>query len=389
LYNSTVIILIHYAEIGLKGKNRPWFEKKLVDNIRLKAKQANVKAAISRLWGRIVLETDDSPAKIHPVLAKTFGLAWFAPAYPAALDLDKIKALIKKALSPCLKKAKSFAVRVSQAGKTKLSRTELEIDLGDYIRKNFCPKVNLSEPEITVYLEVVDDKTAFLFTEKIPGPGGLPVGTGGKAICLLSGGIDSPVAGYLALSRGVNLTYLHFHSYPKTSDQSIQKVKKLIKILARHQPRVKLYLAPFLPAQTEIIANTNHRYLVILYRRLMLKIAAEIVGKEKAQALVTGDSLGQVASQTIENIALQDKAVSVPIVRPLITNSKEEIISLAKKVGTYLVSIQPHQDTCSLFLPKNPVTKGRLEQVIEEEKKFNTDKLIKDCLEKMKIVEIS
>lgn len=380
--------LVHYSEIGLKGKNRPLFEKKLTTNIKLIAQKEKVKLEPRRLWGRIVVNTHTSPSKVDTLLGRIFGIAWWSRAYSLPFDKSSIEKNLKEKLFPSIKNSPitTFAVRVKKAVPLPFKTSQLEAEIGELIRKETQLKVNLDHPELTVFLEIINPQKAFLFWEKKKGLGGLPVGVSGKTAVFLSGGIDSPVAAFKILSRGTENIYLHFHSYPKTSRQSIEKTKKIVQILASFQPQTKLYLLPFYPLQKEVLSKVDRRYLVILYRRFMLQIGEKIAKKEGCAALVTGDSLGQVASQTLANLALQDQVVSLPLLRPLIAFSKEEIISWAKKINTYSLSILPHQDCCQLFLPPHPVTQGREEAVKQQEKKLNKKKLIEDCLSQAKVV---
>ncbi len=375
------VFLLHYDEIALKGRNRTFFENKLISNIRQIAKKNKIETELARLWGRIMLKSS-SPSEISKILAKTPGLAWFAPAYSLSPALDNYK----KAINQLSKKDNfsTFAIRAKVADKSlPFKSKEIEEILGDWVRKNFNKKVNLDNPDLTFFVEIISKKQAFVYAHKMPSLGGLPVGSNGQALSLLSGGIDSPVAAYLMLSRGLGVDFVHFHSYPQTNQASLEKTKKLTRILAQYQPQTKLYLIPFLEIQKQMFKNCNHRYLVILYRRTMLKISEQVAKKEGYQALITGDALGQVASQTVENLSLQNQATTLSILRPLVGFSKKEIINLAQKIKTYSTSIEPHQDCCSLFVPKSPATKAKLEQIEKEEEKLDLDKLIKEALTKM------
>jgi len=378
--------LIHYDEIALKGKNRPDFEKRLADNIRLIAQNKNVKVEIKRLWGRFLLITNASEKKTSSILEKVFGIAWFSPVLISPPSVTKIKertSLLAKQFS-----FSSFAIRARVADKSlSLKRKNLEIELGNFVVKNFKKSVSLEDPQLTFYIEVADKNHVFVFTKKHLGPGGLPTGSSGKAICLISGGIDSPVAGYLMMGRGLQIDFVHCHSYPKTSKTSIQKVTELIKILSGYQPKFHLHLVPILNLQKQMFALCNNRYLVVLYRRAMLRIGELIAEKEKASTLITGDALGQVASQTVENLAVQNQAIELPILRPLISFKKQKIIDLAQKINTYSTSILPHQDCCSLFVPKHPSTKTRIENILEEENRLNYQELISSCLEEVQTVD--
>jgi len=378
--------LLHYDEIALKGKNRPIFEKKLLSNISLAADKSNVKLfKLKRLWGRIILQVDfSSNLKLKKILAQAFGLAWFAPALPAIPSLTSFK----KAISRLAKNNSfaTFAIRAKVADKSlPFSSKGLEIKLGQWVVDSYQKKVDLNNPDLTFWIEIISKKCSFIFSQKHQALGGLPPGVNGQALSLLSGGIDSPVASFKMMGRGLEVNFIHFHSYPQTKKASIEKAIKLAKILDQYQPNTKLFLLPFLPIQKELLAHCDNRYLVILYRRSMLRIAQIVARKQGAKALITGDALGQVASQTVENLALQNKVVNLPILRPLIGFQKKDIISLSRKIKTYSVSIEPHQDCCSLFVPKNPTTKADLEKIKQEEAKINLQKLIAQSLKQMEV----
>ncbi len=233
-----------------------------------------------------------------------------------------------------------------------------------------------------MFIEITN-RYAFLYLEKIKGLGGLPVGVSGRAVSLLSGGIDSPVASFYAQKRGIELVFLHFHALPYVNKASLEKAEKIVKILNKYQFSSKLYLIPFADIQKEILLKTKASFRVVLYRRFMFRIAEILAKKEKAKVLITGESVGQVASQTLENIAVITRAISLPIFRPLICQDKQDIIEKAKEIGTYDISILPHQDCCSRFLPKRPATKANLTEVRKEENKLDIKKLIAKAIEKV------
>ncbi len=377
-------ILIHYSEIALKGKNRIFFEEKLINNIIVSLKEKGILSKAERLFGRILIHTKDIEKSLD-ILKNIFGVAFFA-------EIEVEEKLVKKSIKKMLKNKKfeTFAVRAKASlSRKSLSSNQMEIKYGNFIRTKFNKKVDLTNPDLTVYIETIDNKRFALYTKKKPGLRGLPTGSSGKALVLLSGGIDSPVASYKAMSRGLSVDYIHFHSYPQTNKQSLDKVKQLATILKKYHPQPSvLYFVPILEAQKDFLNSTDNKYLVLLYRRLMLKIAQKLADRLNSQALITGDSLGQVASQTIENITVQNSAVEIPILRPLITQDKEDIIKLAKKIGTYELSIQPHQDCCSLFVPKHPTTKAKIEDIIKQEAEIDINNHIKKALEKMETVKL-
>lgn len=379
-------IICHYHEIGLKGKNRKVFEEVLVKNIKqvIPPEYLNY---VKRISGRILIELtkqgEEQQKKIIKSLKNIFGIAYFAFAVLVKQDIKSIQnkacQLLKK------ERFKTFKTETKRANKNfPLTSQEINEKIGAKICNTLNKKVDLKNPEITCFIEIVE-KFAFIYLKKHKGPGGLPVGSSGKGILLLSGGIDSPVAAFYALKRGISLNFIHFHAQPYTNKASIEKVIELIKVLKKFQPIVKLYLVPFGEAQQEILLKTPDKLRVILYRRLMVRIAERIAQKEKAKALITGDSIGQVASQTLENLGVVQKAVNLPIIKPLACLDKEEIIQKAKEIGTYEISILPHQDCCARFLPKHPETKADLEKVKKAEKKLNIKKLIEGALKNTKI----
>lgn len=385
------MIIIHYSEIGLKGKNRAFFEQKLKGNIQQAlGKDFLIKKIPSAF---LVQPKKEINQEIIEKLKKIFGIAYFVITQKSKVNLKKDN---PKRVIDCLgkeiweavknKKFKTFKVRAKRSQKDfSLISPQIERAVGGFIKQKSGAKVDLGTPEFTIYIELVANQAFFHF-EKTSGPGGLPTTSGGKVISLLSGGIDSPVASWKIMSRGCKAIFCHFHSYPQTNQASIEKTKELAKILASWQGESKLYLIPFLDIQKEIIKKCDSKFAVIMYRRMMLRIVQEIAKKEGAISLVTGDALGQVASQTLENLAVISEAANSPIYRPLVGSDKEEIISLAKKVGTYEISIQPHQDCCSLFVPKHPATKAKLADIKEQEKKLAIKFLITKALGETKTV---
>lgn len=374
------VYLAHYHEIGLKGKNRKFFEDCLCRNIAAIVGLDRNKIRLSS--GRLVI----NEKKVAPKdkLKFVFGLSSYAPAL---LVLSEKKSIEKAALE-LIKKQKfaSFAVSASRGDKSfPLTSVEINQLIGHLVQKKTKVKVNLENPELRIWIEIAR-KEAFVYREKIKGPGGLPVGSQGRILVLLSGGIDSPAAAWLMAKRGSPIDFIHFHSYPFTSRASIDKVKKLVEILSRYTLASRLFLVSFGEIQKAILKNCSERFRVILYRRVMIRIAEKIAAEKEALALATGESLGQVASQTLKNLRVIEDAVDIPVLRPLIGFDKEEIISLARKIGTFETSILPHDDCCSLFLPKHPATKARLEDVLREEKKLKVKQLIDKAIKNVEIV---
>jgi thiamine biosynthesis protein ThiI len=363
--------ICHYHEIALKGENRKWFEEKLVGNIK-KVLPRGFFESVRRISGRIIVKAKKGGAE--DFLKNVFGIAYFARATACSQDMG----VIEKEVCRILKKKKFRNFRITAKRSKKdfvLTSPEINQRVGAFIVKNLKKKVDLDCPDITCFIEIVE-KYVFLYTEKIKGPGGLPVSTGGKAVCLLSGGIDSPAAAFKIMKRGVEIVFLHFHAYPYTGKASIEKVRSIVEVLNKYQTESRLYLIPFSGIQKEILMKTPDNLRVILYRRMMLRIAQEIAKTEKAKAIVTGESIGQVASQTLENIRVIEQVADMPVLRPLIGEDKEEIINLAERIGTFRVSILPHQDCCARFLPKHPATKADLRTVIRAEKKLDIKRLV-------------
>ncbi|MFH1193906.1 MAG: tRNA uracil 4-sulfurtransferase ThiI [bacterium] len=381
-----MFIVIHYNEIALKGRNRVFFEQKLRENIKRALRGLEVKK-ISRTESRILVEIkkENLPEALTR-LAHIFGASSFSPALAVKTDFKEIKkgALLMAQAA----QGKTFKIETKRSYKQfPLESMAVSRDAGGYVLEKSGLKVDVKNPNIIVRLEILKEKT-FIYSQKIKGAGGLPQGTSGKMLVLISGGIDSPVASYLMMKRGADLDFIHFHSYPFTDKASIEKAEELIKILNRNKNGGKLYLAPIIDFQKEVVKKSDPKYRIILYRRLMYKVAEKVAAKCGAKALVSGDNLGQVASQTIENLAVVGDGLAMPIMRPLIGFDKEEIIALAKKIGTYEVSIEHHDDCCSIFSPKNPATKSRLNDIMEEEKKLKMNRWVGKILESVEIIKI-
>ena len=385
-------ILCHYAEVGLKLGNRRFFENWLRQNIKAALNRAipSKKFTVRRLYGRIMIELDDDPIKnrkeITQALSRTFGLAYFAFAKYVVQEIKGIREMALVALQD--KEFDTFKIKTRRPDQQFLfTAQQVNEDVGAFILSKMDKTVQLKDPDITCYIDIVQG-AVYIYTEKIPGPGGLPTGANGKVVGLLSGGIDSPVASILAMKRGAAVTFVHFHSVPLTTEESIEKVKQITTVLSHYQSRIHLYLIALTPIQKEILVKTKEKYRIILYRRFMFRIAEIIARKEKARALVTGESLGQVASQTLENIAVIEAVSSMPILRPLIGLDKQEIMDLAKEYGTYDISILPDQDCCSLFLPKNPATKAKKQFIEAEEENLAMDNLVQKAIDSIDIIKI-
>ncbi len=374
-------IICHYSEIALKGKNRLFFEKQLVFNIR----EILPEAQVVRAHGKIIVNS--SKEGIEEKLSKVPGVEYFFFAEKTEPVEEKI---IEKAIKLIMKESfETFRVTVKRSDKSfPTSSMELAAKIGGEVIKKINKKVNLKNPDLNCFVEI-DSKSAYLYFRKIKGLGGLPVKTGGKMVSLLSGGIDSPVASYKMIKRGAKCIFLHFHAYPITSKQSIEKVKRIVKKLSSFQGASVLYLVSFDKIQKEIMTSTEEKGRVLLYRRFMFRIADKIARTEKAKAVITGESLGQVASQTIENIRVAEDATYNIVLRPLIGFNKDEIIKKAEEIGTYNISILPEDDCCVRFLPKNPETRGSILAITKEERKIDAEGLINETLEKVEKIVIN
>ncbi|OIO46228.1 tRNA 4-thiouridine(8) synthase ThiI [bacterium (Candidatus Gribaldobacteria) CG23_combo_of_CG06-09_8_20_14_all_37_87_8] len=383
------VILIHYGEIALKGKNRGFFEKALSENIKKTLEKGFFKS-IKVGFGRILLELPEGVdlKEVEKKLSTVFGIANFAFVLKTTAE---IKALKEKSLALLEKEDfKTFRVTAKRAEKAlPFTSQQVNEELGGLIQNKLLKKVKLENPDLTLFIEITN-KEAFLFIKKIKGLGGLPVGVSGKAVSLLSGGIDSPVASLMAMKRGLEVLLAHFESVPYSTKQSIEKVEKLAQKLNVYQKPLKLYLFPFASIQKEILLKCQEQFRVILYRRAMFKIAEKLANEEKAKVLVTGDNLGQVASQTIENLNTVGKAVDLLVLRPLICYDKEEIIEKSKKLGFFETSILPFNDCCSRFLPRMPEIHSKINEVIKEEAKCEKlSELIENAFKNAKIKKIN
>jgi thiamine biosynthesis protein ThiI len=352
-------IVVHYQEIALKGQNRPWFVARLVRSLREATADLDVQT-VRALMGRIevVLGPGTTWEQARERIARVFGVGNFAQAGLAPLDVDAIAAAILRDLGDEAKPA-TFRVSARRADKRfPLTSPQIEREVGGRIKEARGWRVDLGSPELTVHVETLAND-AFYFFGKERGAGGLPVGSSGRVVCLLSGGIDSPVAAWRMMRRGCRVLFVHFHSYPILSRASQEKARELARLLTRYQFRSRLFLVPFGEIQQQVTLSVAPPLRVVIYRRLMMRIAEAIGRLHRAQALVTGEVVGQVASQTLENLTRTNEVATLPVLRPLIALDKEEITREAQRLGTYPISIIPDQDCCTLFTPRHPATKAR------------------------------
>lgn len=372
-------IVVHYHEINLKGKNRGWFETHLHKNVLSILKGLQYKST-QRFAGRLLV-TLDSESQIEEIvrrLSMVFGIANLALAWEVPAEMEALKTGLAELIPTTT--FQSFKIDARRGTKDfPLDSMQLNQQLGAFVQGITKAAVRMENPDVVFFVEIVGGR-AFLYLSKIQGAGGLPSGTGGKVLCLLSGGIDSPVAAFRMMRRGCRVHFVHFHSYPDTTVESQEKVRRILQTLSRFQFESQLHMVPFAELQREIVAYAPPPLRVILYRRFMMRIAQAVAGKERASALVTGDSLGQVASQTLENIRTISAATTLPVFRPLIGDDKEEIMRIAREIGTYEISILADQDCCSLFVPRHPETMSNLEQVEAAEHELDIPRLIQTAI---------
>jgi thiamine biosynthesis protein ThiI len=367
--NDQIVTLIHYGELSLKGKNRSLFENKLKENI-----ERETGGKVTKYRGRFVLENGEPE---H--LKNVFGISWYAEAIRVDKNYDSIRDLILSKLNDYLPGKNSFGVFVKRSDKSfPYISMELERKIGSEISKTYSIKVNLKSPELSVFIEIADD--VYLYFRKKQGLKGLPVDVSGNVLSLLSGGIDSPVASYLMMKRGCRVNFIHFHVFTKNTLVNDTKMRHIFESLNKYQGNSRIFLVPYYQFEMAFLEAVNTRgYELILFRRFMVRVAEGIVLKNGFKALVTGDSLGQVASQTMENIAQITKTVSIPIFQPLIAYDKQEIVDLAKKIDTYELSIENYKDCCSI-VSSNPRTKANTKQILELEERMNIDEVIEETL---------
>lgn len=379
------LLLVRYGEIALKGKNRPFFEKKLLTNIK-EALQGLEPFHVSFQHGRyfVKISARHSYAAIKK-LQKVFGIVSISPVQTAPLDLNAICRQSKILLDEQhTGEGFTFKVAARRANK-RFPYTSPEINrrVGEALLQAHSDiSVNVHNPDLIINIEI-REKEAYLFSSSMPGPGGLPVGVTGRGLLLLSGGIDSPVAGWMALKRGVEIEALHFHSPPYTGEGALNKVLELSRILAGYCGKLTLHFAPFGEIQQQFRSHCPEKLLITLMRRSMFRIAEKLSHRQKLGVIYTGESLGQVASQTLENLTVTNNVVTLPVLRPLVGFDKEEITERARRIGTYPVSIRPFEDCCTLFVPPHPVIKPDESLLKKAEETIPLDELINRSLDNL------
>ncbi|MDE2929864.1 MAG: tRNA 4-thiouridine(8) synthase ThiI [Chloroflexota bacterium] len=380
-------VVVHYHEVGLKGRNRPFFLGTLEKNLRRATAGLGVKE-VERASGRILLWLEpDAPWEcLRERIARVFGVVNFARGYALQPELETIVQGVLARL-PEAGEFATFAVRARRAFKDlPLSSREIAVTLGAAVQDASGAGVNLSAPDMTIYVEVLPQFALFFFGKE-RGPGGLPVGCSAPVTVLLSGGIDSPVAACRMLKRGSRAVLVHFHSFPYLNSASQEKARELTQVIGGYQGDTLLYLVPLGEIQRQIVVACPAPYRVVLYRRFMVRIAEALGKRHGAQALVTGDSLGQVASQTIENLTAVEDAATQLMLRPLIGMDKQEIADEAERIGTYALSIQPDQDCCALFVPSNPSIHTDLKGIRDAEAVLDVDSLARQGIAEAEVVE--
>ena len=388
MYN---ILIVKYGEIGVKGKNRYIFENKLIKNVKNILKPIG-KFNVYKEYGRIYVDLDGYDyEEVVEEVKKVFGIVGVCPAVRAEKDYNLLKELALKMLEEKIEQGyKSFKVDSRRGDKDfKLTSQEMSLDIGGYLVSQVKDKiaVDVRNPEVKIHCELRQNHV-MVYSDTIPGYGGLPLGTNGRAMSLLSGGIDSPVASWMVAKRGMELECIHFHSYPFTSEKSQEKVRDLAQILSKYCGRVRLHKVNMLEIQKAIGLNCRDEEMTIISRRFMMRIAERVAESRHCDALVTGESIGQVASQTIQGLTCTNASVKMPVFRPLIAMDKTEIIEVAQKIGTFETSILPEEDCCTVFSPKKPVTKPKLDRIEKSENKLDVEKLIQDAIDNIEVEDI-
>ena len=379
------IIIVRYCEIHLKGKNRGFFERLLQENVQKAL--ADIPHSMRILNARYLIENfnEDDYAEIEKKLLKVPGIHSFSPAYVVKSDLDEITECVKYL---CDGKAGEFKVETNRADKTfPMTSVQVSCELGGRLL-DFNPNltVNVVNPQFVVNVDMRESGETLIYTDVVKGIGGLPTGSSGKGVLMLSGGIDSPVAGFMLARRGMRLDAVHFHSYPYTSEAAKEKVETLCKMVSEYAGSMNLYVVKFTHIQEEIHEKCPEELMITMMRRLMMRITEKIAFSHGGQAIITGESLGQVASQTIESITSSNSVVKMPVLRPLIALDKLEIIEIANKIGTYDTSILPYEDCCTVFLPKFPAIKPKMETILKAESALDVETLVNEAIENLEVI---
>lgn len=385
------LISVSLGEIALKGKNRKYFEDKLIG----KMKKALRDIGYERFYkdqGKIYIKTDtEDEDLVIDKLKKVFGLVYISPCYKVEKDTETIADTVRLMVGEKLEKddVKTFKVETNRVDKTYPKKSpEISREMGGVVLKKYGDRlsVDVHKPDFKVFIDIKEE--AYVYVDRYPGSGGLPVGTNGRGLLLLSGGIDSPVAAYMMAKRGVQISAIHFHSYPFTSERAEEKVKDLAEILTFYTGKIRMYSVNILDIQKAINKNCPAEEMTILSRRFMMRLADRVAEENNLDALITGENLGQVASQTMQSMSVINSTVERPILRPLVGFDKIDIIDIAREIETYETSILPFDDCCSLFLPDKPVTKPRLKDIEKSEEALDVDELVDEAIKNMKVTMI-
>ena len=378
-------ILVRYGEIYLKGNNRSFFEKVLFSNI--KNVLDGIKCSLIKNRNRLYIENyeENDQDTIISILKTVFGIHSVSNAFVCETNYDKIKEIALE-IAP---KSGTFRITVNRADKTlALNSIQIATIIGEYVFENSNLEVDVKNPDNTIFVDIRENGMTYVMCEKIPCLGGLPVGTSGKGMLLLSGGIDSPVAAFLMAKRGLSVSAVHFHSFPYTSEKAKQKVLELAEIFSKYCGNIKINVISLTEIQQEIHKKCPASYMITLVRRFMIRLSNIIAENAKCGVLITGESLGQVASQTIESITVIENVGKIPVLRPLIGMDKTEIIDIAKRIGTFEKSIEPYEDCCTVFIPDRPVIKPTIERAEDYEKELDVEKLIDNALQTREFITI-
>ena len=390
--NEEHIFIVRCGEVALKGMNKPYFERMLAERIRKLLKKFDG-VSVYRHEGLIFVRADKSLDKqaIIREISKVFGVASISPAAECESTMEDIGAAAVQYMLEAIEErgVKTFKVEAKRADKNfPVKSPDISRRIGAAVLKG-CKvlRVDVHHPDCRLFVDVRHDKT-YIYQDKIPGFGGLPLGTNGKGMTLLSGGIDSPVATWMMAKRGMMIEAVHYHSYPYTSERAREKVIELAQIVSQYTGKFRMHIINLLPIQEEIVKNCPEEETTIHVRRFMMRIAEKLAKESECQALITGEDLGQVASQTAEALVVTDSVVSMPVFRPLIGMDKIEIMDRAQEIGTYEKSIEPYEDCCTVFLPRHPATKPRLERILESESRLDVETLVNNAIASQEIVTI-
>lgn len=392
--NEEKILIVRCGEVALKGMNKPYFERILAERIKKRLAMSGFGSSqVKRHEGLIFVRfpKDWEYEDVAKEISKVFGVASISPAVEAESNLDAIGEEAVKLMLELIEKRgiTTFKAEAKRADKSfPITSPEIAKIMGAKVLKG-CKvlKVDVHHPDVLLHVDLRHDKS-YIYTDKLPGFGGLPLGTNGKGMVLLSGGIDSPVAAWMMAKRGMIIEAVHFHSYPYTSQRAQEKVEELASIVASYTGDFKLHVINILPIQEEIVKNCPEAETTIHVRRFMMRIAERIAEKTRSMMLITGENLGQVASQTAEALVVTDSVVKMPVMRPLIAMDKVDIMEKAQEIGTFETSIEPYEDCCTVFLPKHPTTKPKLDRIIESESKLDVEALVEAAVASEKIIEI-